>query len=263
MARLSKHIGGMHAHFCKVAPCYNVLRTTDVGPVLYVRSLFKDRNRVRAADIGCGAGRYNLLLFQHLPRLHLTCIDINESMVMETAHYLQSHGISNFSAVCAVIRNLELANNTMDCILIFNAIHHFDPVDFLKKAANWLSNNGYVFIYTRLRSQNGKSIWGLYFPGFSKRENRLYDLLNVESWSDSLTSLSLSSIEFFKFKRKAALAQLVHQAKNEHYSTFSLYTRDAFQCALKDFQKNIKRQFSDLGNIEWFDENVMIVFRKD
>ncbi len=91
----------------------------------------------------------------------------------------------------------------------------------------------------------------------------MYDLLTVERWSDALTSLYLSSIEFFKFKRQAALTQLIRQARNEHYSTFSLYTPDALQSALKDSKKNIKCYFSDLGNIEWIDENVMIVFGND
>lgn len=252
----------MHEHFSKVASCYNVLRTTDLEPVVYLQSLLKDRDRVRAADIGCGAGRYSLLLLRHLPHLHLTCIDINEAMVKETAHHLRTHGMRNFFAVCADVRALDLGNNTMDCIFTFNAIHHFDPVAFLNNAAKALSNNGYVFIYTRLRSQNDRSIWGLCFPGFSARENRLYELSDVESWLRSLTGLSLSTIEFLKFKRRATLAQLVHQATNEHYSTFSLYTPDAFRGALEDFQENVKRRFPDPGDIEWFDENAMIVFTK-
>ena len=65
----------MHEHFSKLSASYNELRTTDVEPVLYVRERLQDQGEIRAADIGCGAGRYDLLLLQHLPGLHLTCMD--------------------------------------------------------------------------------------------------------------------------------------------------------------------------------------------
>ncbi len=251
----------MHAHFSKVAPTYNEIRTTDPEPILYIKERLIDRDLIQAIDIGCGSGRYDLLLCNTISGIELICSDVNESMIMETNRYLKSHGVENFSTLHGDISMLELEYESMDCVLTFNAIHHFEPVTFLCKAANALREGGYVFIYTRLRSQNAKNIWGRFFPEFSKTETRLYDLHQVEQWMTS-TDMRLSTIEFFRFKRIASLAHLVHQATNRHYSTFSLYSSDAFERALQGFQENIKSHFPDPNHIEWYDENVMIVFQK-
>ena len=252
----------MHGHFAEVAASYNEIRTTDVEPILYIKEKLKHKKAIHAVDIGCGGGRYCLLLFQHLPGLHLTCNDVNESMIAQATQYLKRHGVENFSTLHSDVSALRLPHGSMDCVLSFNAIHHFDPVIFLNKAANALKNKGYIFIYTRLKSQNSRNIWGKFFPGFFERENRLYDLTHLEQWMNSLTSIHMVSIEFFKFKRRATLEQLISQAENKHYSTFRLYPVDTLDQALKDFKKKITHHFKDLNAIEWFDENVMMVFRK-
>ncbi len=262
MLKTENSASQMYGHFAKVAGCYNKIRTTDPGPVSYIRHKLKDKKSIWAVDIGCGGGRYDLLLFRQLPGLHLICNDVNESMVAETARYLEDRGVTAFSTVQSDISNLQLTDGSLDCILTFNAIHHFDPATFLHKAAKALGENGHVFIYTRLKCQNAGNIWGRFFPGFLEKEGRLYDLADVERWKNIQDALNLTSIEFFMFKRVATLEQLVHQAENRHYSTFSLYSAQEFDRALGKFRKYIDCNFSDHNRIEWFDENVMIVFRK-
>lgn len=263
MARATRQPKHMYDHFSEVAALYNDIRTTDLEPVIYIKKKLGGRNSIEAADIGCGGGRYSLLLFQHLAALHLTCNDVNASMLAETARYLEHNGIKDFSTVQSDIANLPLADNSLDCIFTFNAIHHFDPLMFLEKAAKALRTSSYVFIYARLQSQNARNIWGRFFPGFRDKENRLYSLAQIENWADSCTALTLESIGFFKFKRRSTLSQLVRQAESKHYSTFSLYSASEFDRALKAFQQKIKRRFADPDRVEWFDENVMVVFRKD
>ena len=69
-------------HFSKVAPNYRGLRTTDVEPVRYVADLLKSYQKVAAADIGCGAGRYDRMLFDHMGEgLFLHCVDASEHML--------------------------------------------------------------------------------------------------------------------------------------------------------------------------------------
>ena len=70
---------GMHGHFAKVAGVYRELRTTDEEPILHIRDHLAGRPAVTAADIGCGAGRYDLLLFRHLPNLCLACLDVSRA----------------------------------------------------------------------------------------------------------------------------------------------------------------------------------------
>ncbi len=224
----------MHEHFSELSASYNELRTTDIEPALYVCERLQDEGEIRAADIGCGAGRYDLFLLQHLPGLHLTCADINGAMVEETARYLKSHGQGNFVAQRIDASDLRLPDGTLDCIVTFNAIHHFDPVPFLGQAAQAVKNSGLVFVYTRLKSQNARSIWGRFFPGFPEKETRLYDLSDVESWADRLDGLNLETIEFFRFERVAPLNRLLDQAAGKHYSTFSLYSADELRKALAD-----------------------------
>jgi SAM-dependent methyltransferase len=253
----------MYEHFARVSAAYNDVRTTDLGPVLCIREKLKDREHVRGADIGCGGGRYDLLLLQNLPSVYLTCGDVNQLMVEETARYLKSHGQRNFTALRVDATDFRLAQESLDCVLTFNAIHHFDPIVFLQNATEALRSQGYVFIYTRLRSQNARNLWGRFFPGFVEKESRLYDLAQVEAWLGQRGSLRLETIEFFRFQRVAPLEHLLHQAENKHYSTFSLYSPEEFGGALSEFKQRIEHRFPDLDRIEWADENVMIVFRKD
>jgi len=150
----------------------------------------------------------------------------------------------------------------MDCILTFNAIHHFDFVKFIETSDKVIKENGTIFIYTRLRSQNVSSIWGQYFPLFSERETRLYELYEMEQWIQSVDSLRLEIAKPFKYKRNTTIEQLVEKVKARHYSTFSLYEEDELDEVLKTFQENIRRLFQDTNKIEYFDENILLVLKQ-
>ncbi len=71
----------MYNHFLDVADSYNDIRTTDLKPILHIKEKIEGMKEIKAADIGCGGGRYDLLLFQHIDNIHLTCTDINKAMV--------------------------------------------------------------------------------------------------------------------------------------------------------------------------------------
>ena len=65
----------MQDHFTRVSAVYRKVRTTDPEPINHIAQELAGYSSVRAADIGCGAGRYDLLLFDALPGLYLTCIE--------------------------------------------------------------------------------------------------------------------------------------------------------------------------------------------
>ena len=251
----------MHGHFAQVAHKYRQVRTTDPEVILYIAETLKGKKEIRAADVGCGAGRYDLLLFQHLNKLHLTCIDINEHMLEQVSRYLTEHGIRNFETAQSDAGGIPLQDNSMDCILTFNAIHHFDFVKFVEKCGQALKEDGKVFIYTRLRSQNARNIWGRYFPSFSEKETRLYELNEIEKHVQTGGSLALETTKRFQFERNGTLERLTEQAKAKHYSTFSLYSESEFAEALSVFQENIKNKFPDTDQIQWVDENILLVLR--
>jgi SAM-dependent methyltransferase len=152
--------------------------------------------------------------------------------------------------------------STPDYIFVFNAIHHFNLREFLARAARVLKDEGSIFIYTRLRSQNARNIWGRYFPFFLEKEDRLYELDELEGMIETVGSLDIECTERFKYRRSASLSHLADLARSRHYSTFSLYQEDEFEAALQDFRENIEEHFSNPEQIEWDDEYTMLVVKK-
>ena len=258
----NSNVLSMNDHFTKLSNDYNDIRNTDLAPVSFIANKLKNRTTISGADIGCGAGRYDLLLLRQLPTLDLTCCDSNEQMLNKTSSYLRSNDIRNFHILKVDANNLSIPNKMFDFISSFNAVHHFEPITFLRQSASALKSKGYLFVYTRLRSQNERTIWGRFFPQFHEKEDRLYDLGDVEIWAKSLNFLRLVGMEFFQFNRRASLGQLLGKAERKHYSTFSLYTREDFRQAMNGFQARIKNHFSDANNIRWSDENIMLVFQR-
>jgi ubiquinone/menaquinone biosynthesis C-methylase UbiE len=251
----------MHRHFTDVASSYNDVRTTDPEPVLLIKEKLKPLKTVRAADIGCGAGRYDLLLLKHMDNLSLTLVDINESMLREAAGCLRENGMAGFETVHSGLEGLSLKPGSYDCMLTFNAIHHLGLRDFIEKTSAFLRKGGLIIIYTRLDSQNRRNVWGRYFPMFHEKETRLYGLDEMVSISESVGSVCIESVDTFNFRRRSSLEQLVRLAGSRHYSTFSLYTQSEFERALKAFRANIARDFEDPDRLEWNDENIMLTLR--
>ena len=53
----------------------------DIEPVRFIQRSLTGVQPLRAAEIGCGPGRYSLLLLRTLPELNLLCGDVNEAML--------------------------------------------------------------------------------------------------------------------------------------------------------------------------------------
>lgn len=251
----------MHSHFSRLATDYNEMRLTDLESVLFIKEQLKNLSGIDAADIGCGAGRYDLLFFQHLNNLHLTCIDINKSMLEETALHLKSNGIINFKLIQSGADDIPLGDESMDVIFTFNAVHHFNFQQFLKNAARIIKQTGFIFIYTRLQSQNATNIWGRYFPLFLEKEKRLFNLEKMKEMIQPVGSLTIDAVKDFQYRRSTTLEELLTRVKSRHYSTFSLYSEDELKESLREFEKKITHGFRDPGNIQWVDENIMLVLR--
>ncbi len=244
-------------HFSKIASNYKELRTTDVDHIEYIKQIFDKKSKITIADVGCGDGRYSLEILKSFENCYLHCIDFNENMIQYLKNYLIEKKFTNFCARAGDASKLSLENNSMDGIVTFNAIHHFDLDKFLSESYEILKDDGRLIIYTRLRNQNYKSIWGEHFPLFGDMENRLYELNELEEYVNN-ADMTIKSTKLFVHARTSTLERLVHQAKNNHYSTFALYDGDTFEESLDIFQKNIQKNFSDLEQITWHDENILL-----
>jgi len=251
----------MSEHFSTVAPFYSQIRTIDLDPINYIAKKLASKSKIVAADIGCGDGRYSMKLIEKLKnRLSLTCVDNNLEMLRQISQV--SHYFQNLQTKYAFAEKLPFDDNSLDCIFSFNAIHHFKINEFAKECNRILKNNGLLFIYTRLKDQNESNIWGKFFPDFSKKENRLFDIQSLAKCISNQTNLNLKSSEFLQHKRSSNLQKLVMKAEMKHYSTFSLYTISEFEKSLGKFKQNIYQNFNNPENIQWVDENTMFVFQK-
>ena len=252
----------LHNHFSSIASKYRSVRTLDTEPVLHITNQLNEKSGINIADVGCGDGRYSLELLKCLgDQSYLHCIDFNENMLLYLKDYLTENNAMNFCVRQGDASKLPLENDSMDCIISFNAIHHFDIQRFLGEVFGCLKDDGHVFIYTRLRNQNSRNIWGQHFPLFAEIENRLYEFDELKQHIQE-ADMKIHSNRVFGHHRTSSLSRLVTQAESNHYSTFALYDKETFQESLKTFQQNIKDNFDDLEKIQWQDENILLEIGK-
>ena len=249
-------------HFASVAEVYTNMRTTDREPIEYIRAAMAEIKPVKAADIGCGSGRYSLMLFEALEGLSLTCIDYSRKMLEELERTLVARGIARFEVIHSRIEEIVLAPASYDCLCSFNAVHHFDLPAYIAQVAAALKLDGQGFVYTRTSSQNAASVWGRYFPGFLEKENRLYRLSDMVQCVEETHGLEMVAARRFRFLRRSILERILTQARNKHYSTFSLYNAQEMESALARFEANIRENFCDPNEIDWYDGNTMLHFRR-
>ena len=113
-------------HFTEVAPVYRGVRTTDREPVDRIAANLENLRRPKGADIGCGDGRYDLLMLETIPGLHLSCIDANRAMLDQARDLLADNGFDGFETRQSTVESLALEPNAYDVVTSFNAVHHLD-----------------------------------------------------------------------------------------------------------------------------------------
>jgi ubiquinone/menaquinone biosynthesis C-methylase UbiE len=250
-------------YFSEVANRYNKLRVTDLEPIGYIAEKIKKLEQIEAIDIGCGSVRYDALFYKFLgSKLKLTCADSNFEMLDSLIKYFSSQNISRYTTINAPAENTMYKDKVFDCVFTFNAVHHFNLLEFLRESARILKTGGNLFVYTRLPDQNRRNIWGQHFPMFNQKETRLYSLNKFVKTVRLVPQLRLKSIEYYRYERKSALQELVQRTRAHHYSTFVLYSLEELEKAIIGFISNIKNNFKDEANIHWVDENVMFVISK-
>lgn len=248
----------MHDHFSTIASKYQSVRTLDLEPIVHIQDKLKQKSKINMADIGCGDGRYSLEFLKCFDdTFYIHCVDYNGNMLKSLEDHLTEQKITNFCTREGNADRLPLDNKSIDCIVTFNAIHHFDVPKFLSESLRSLKADGRIFIYTKTRNQNSKNIWGQYFPLFTEMETRLYELNELQSHISN-ADMKIHSTKVFEYARTSSLDRLVNQAQNKHYSTFALYEKKSFDESLEIFKENIKKNFDNLDQIQWTDENILL-----
>lgn len=248
----------------KRSPRYERLRKTDEEPITHIVHQLKSLTAIKAADIGCGTGRYTQLVIRNL-RDKITFIYGIDYCAKMLGRFNRGFAEDEFrvtGTIKASAMSLPLRDESLNCIFSFNAVHHFALLEFLHETARILQDGGYLFVYTRLRNQNSRSVWGRFFPLFTSKETRLYEEDQLEESIARIPSLRLQETRAFEFNRESNLERLSDQAKNHHYSTFDLYPRSEFKRALNQFRDNLRDNCCDPNNIQWVDENILFILQK-
>ena len=130
-------------HFSTVAARYNELRTTDPEPIELIARSLGQLPSVTAANVGCGTGRYTMELGQRLgKRLFVYFIDRSKGMLERLRLDPNLSAFGGFDVLRSRAEILPLPDATLDCMLTFHAIHHFDVTKFLQEAARTLRSGG-------------------------------------------------------------------------------------------------------------------------
>jgi SAM-dependent methyltransferase len=254
---------GAQRHFARVAAVYDGVRNTDPNVVKEIVSrLPQHTNRLEIADIGCGTGRYSHLLAARLNgNLRMWCCDFSLEMLYECRRQMSGDYPGRpfrFSRVSA--NSLPFSGFSLDVIVSFNAVHHFDLERFVREAARALRPGGLLAVYTRTPDQNARTIWGCYFPGFNHYERRLFSRERLVQAVTNSSDLLLEDVHEFIHHRIEPTELLLDRARNFHYSTFSLYPPEEFTKALAEFAQRLH----ELGNgtVEHAAENTLILARR-
>jgi len=239
-------------HFDRVAAVYESLRTTDEAPVRWIGRLLPDRP-VTGLDIGCGTGRYSRLLRGLLPDGSLLVgSDVSAAMLAQLK--AGNHGRAVVVPLVSAAEELPLRTASLDLVTAFNCVHHFDLGRFLAAVARVLQPGGQLFIYTRTPQQNGRTIWGRYFPGFTEHEQRLHSEAAFRDAVRRTDGLTVVATQTFRHPRSSTAQRLRAQAEGHHYSTFSLYTPDELRASIAAFLARLPSP-----EVSWTDEHLLVV----
>jgi tRNA (cmo5U34)-methyltransferase len=100
-------------------------------------------------DIGCGAGNYTLKLLQRIPNLDAMLVDLSQPMLTRAVERVRSATQGRVESRQSDIRELSLANESVDIVLAAAVLHH------LRNDNEWRSV--FASIYCWLRP--GGSFW--------------------------------------------------------------------------------------------------------
>lgn len=244
-------VRGNTSHFKRVASIYARVRDTDPEVVeAIIERLPQGKDHLDVADIGCGTGRYSEMVLRHLNgHGRFYCCDYSPAMLAECRRRMEQYADAGqmIFAHCSAT-SLPLEDGSLDALVTFNAVHHFDLPAFVAEAARILRPGGLLAIYTRTPEQNVRGIWGQHFPDFNEYERRLFARPQLMDAVGRVPSLAIETVKELSFTRSETPDSLLEKARAHHYSTFALYPPDKFTQALSVFEERLRTLVN--GNLE-------------
>ncbi|UCG87690.1 MAG: class I SAM-dependent methyltransferase [Gemmatimonadota bacterium] len=257
----------MKHHFARVAPRYRQMRDLDVTAVRriarIIRQLAKSEFRIVILDVGSGTGRYleSVLAESALETTHRCCAlryDVMREMLGRTSASSRSP-CRSIKSVVGLAECLPFAPDTIDAVLTFNAIHHFNAASFLAGVGRVLRPGGKLIIYTRTPEQNRCTVWGTFFPRFAEKEDRLLTETELAAALDQTGAFGRAEPCAIPWKVETSLSRLIDQARGGAYSTFEFYSRLEFEEAVQVFERRVVEHFKDPSRIMVQNDHLLAV----
>ena len=258
----ARRIARNRTHFRHVSRRYTALRTfhgSIVGRT--VEALESLERPITLLDVGVGTGRYLLPIFRRLKQrvpgsVYAVGVDAESAMLQRLT--VRTGATSRLTAVVADGHRLPVQDGTIDALLCFNAIHHFELRPFLAEAARVLLPGRRLLLYTRTPEQNRRTIWGRLFSLFAEKEKRLYSAEEIRAALEPPSQFQLLEIAAVRHVEHTSAERLHEQARLRHYSTFHFYTPEEFRRALQVFQHRLEAELDGDGTIEFTHENTWV-----
>ncbi len=105
-----------------------------------LEDLLKGKNSLNILDVGAGTGALSDIVYKIIPESNFLCVDPAFGMLEYAPDY-------SFKVV-GVAENLPIKDNSIDLILVGEAVHHFRDVDkSLDEIKRVLKKDGILFIF--------------------------------------------------------------------------------------------------------------------
>jgi ArsR family transcriptional regulator len=134
--------------------------------------------KIKIVDLGAGEGLISQLLARRAEKV--VCIDNSPKMVEFGSELAKKNGFLNLSYKQGDIEAVPLDDNTFDCALLSQALHHAQhPKVAVKEAFRILKPDGQLIIIDLLKHQfeKARDLYADIWLGFS--ENELYQILKT------------------------------------------------------------------------------------
>jgi len=117
------------------------------NPASVLRIFDLDRGVQDLVEFGCGYGTFTLAA-AGIAAGTVHALDIESEMVTGVQQKCREAGIANVEATVRdfVAEGTGLADNSMDAALLFNILHHEEPVTLMKEALRVLKPNGVLAV---------------------------------------------------------------------------------------------------------------------
>jgi SAM-dependent methyltransferase len=240
------------------------LDVTAVGEIAWIlKRLARSGSRIVILDVGSGTGRYleSVLAESGLEATRRCCAvryDAVREMLGGTSLFegLPSRSIKS---VVGLAECLPFAASSIDAVLAFNAIHHFGATGFLAEAGRVLRPEGRVIIYTRTPEQNRCTVWGIFFPRFADKEDRLFTVRELTAVVDQTGAFGKVELRAIPWRVETDLRRLIEQARSGAYSTFEFYSRSEFENVVETFERRVLDHFEDPSKIVVQNDHLLAV----